>query len=106
MAVVDEVHVGDKGTIFRVTITENGAAVNCTSGAVKKFIFKRPDGQVMQRDAVFFTDGSDGILQYTTVATDELNWAGEWWLQVYIELTNWQGHTSKAKFTVFKNLAA
>ena len=65
MAFVEQAHVNDIGTIFRVTVYDTtstgGTTVADISGATtKKFTFKRPDGTTFEKTAVFTSDGTDG----------------------------------------------
>ena len=71
MAFIEEAHVDDVGTIFRVTVydttSSGGTSVADISGATtKQFTFKRPDGTTFTKTAVFTTDGTDGNIQYVT----------------------------------------
>ena len=49
----------------------------------KKIYFQRPDKTQFGKDATFFTNGTDGILYYDTVAGD-LNQSGSWKRWAYI----------------------
>ena len=58
MAFIEEAHVGDVGTIFRVTVydttSSGGTSIADISGATtKQFTFKRPDGSTFTKTAVF-----------------------------------------------------
>ncbi len=101
----DEIHVGDIGTVFTVTLTENSVAVDISSATVKQLIFKapEPDGTVSTKTALFTTDGHDGKLSYTTIAND-LNRSGVWKVQAYVEVTSGKWHSSYTTFTVYPNL--
>lgn len=88
---------GDIGTVIRGTIyDEAGAVQNISDATVKRFIFKKADGTVIQRSGSFYTDGSDGKIQYTTVSGD-LNSAGRWRVQPYVETPDgsWTGDTEE-----------
>lgn len=102
MASTDNPQKGDIGTEFIITIKKKGVVVPIQSATVKQFKFVDPSGNVTVKDAAFYTDGVDGKLIYTTVEGD-LYEAGEWKIQVYIELLTWQGHTKKGAFTVDDN---
>ena len=61
-----EIREGDWGTILRVTIKENGSAVDVSSATVKNIILTPPgNGVEIVKAASFTTDGSDGKIQYT-----------------------------------------
>ncbi len=101
------IHVGDVGTIIRLTVTENDdtTAVNVSTASVKKFYFLKPDGTKNSVTAEFNTDGVDGKLKYTAVAGD-FDQAGKWWVQAYVEIGAAKYYSTKASFTVRANLAS
>tara|TARA_R100000008_G_scaffold86692_1_gene80945 strand:- start:119 stop:445 length:327 start_codon:yes stop_codon:yes gene_type:complete len=108
MAFVEEAHVNDIGTVFRVTVydttSSGGTTVADISGATTKtFTFKRPDGTTFDKTAVFTTDGSDGNIQYLTVDGD-LNIAGTWHLQAYVVTSAGSWKTTAGTFKVYENL--
>lgn len=83
--VLCEVHVGDEGTIFRSTLQEDGAAVNVSTATLKRISFKKPDGSIVQKVAVFTTDGSDGQIEYVAI-TGDLDLVGVWTMWGYVEM--------------------
>lgn len=102
---VNEIHLGDIGTIFEITLLDEGSTiVDISSATVTKDIkFQKPDGTLTTKPAAFKTDGTDGILQYTTVA-DDLDMTGFWTIQAYVVLTSWTGHSDVSSFQVHANL--
>ena len=100
------IHVGDVGTIIRLTITESDGTtpVDVSTATVKKFYFQKPDGSKINKTAVFDTDGVDGKLKYTTVASD-IGIAGTWQVQAYVEIGTAKYYSTKTTFTVQGNLA-
>ena len=100
------IHVGDVGTIFRLTITEDDdvTAVNVSGASVKKFYFAKPDGTKVNKTAEFNTDGTDGKLKYTAIAAD-IDMAGRWQVQAYVEIGAAKYWSSKETFSVHSNLA-
>lgn len=102
MAITERIHLGDIGTIFRVTIMEEGVGVNLVGYTSILFRFKRPDGEILEV-AAEIEDEDEGIVSYTTVDGD-LNLTGRWWLELDIDLPGWQGKTSKKSFFVYENL--
>ncbi len=96
----DKVFVGDIGTAFRTTIKEDGEAVDISAATSMEIVFQPPSGISTRKTAVFFTDGSDGVMQYVTVA-DDLNIGGIWRLQGFVVLPTWQGHGDQVEFKVF-----
>lgn len=100
MTTIDpDVHVGDVGTILRITIKEGTAAVDISQATVKEIHIKKKDGTMITADAEFTTNGEDGKLQYVFQEGD-ITIAGKWYAQPYIELPAWSGHTAKCEFLV------
>lgn len=96
----DKVFVGDIGTAFRTTIKEDGTAIDISLATTKEIVFQPPSGVAITQTAVFFTDGTDGIMQYVTEAGD-IDIAGNWKLQGYVVLPPWQGHGDQVEFKVY-----
>jgi len=94
-----EVHVGDIGTVFEITVTEDDVALNISSATVLQMLFKKPSGTVLTKTAVFTGDGSDGLIQYTSIEAD-LDEAGIWYMQGRVTLPGGKWSTEKAGFTV------
>jgi hypothetical protein len=105
MASEAELHVGDEGTILRFTITEDGTALDVSSGSPGTLILAKKDKSFILRDTEFLTDGKDGIVQYTTIE-DDIDTKGDWKAQIYLELPGGKWHTSIAEFSVEDNLDA
>lgn len=100
----NEIHEDDIGTAFTITVQDDTTVVNISAATTKQIKFKKPSGTVVTKDGVFVTDGTDGQLRHTTVA-DDLDEAGKWYIQVYLVLTNWTGHSDWGSFMVFDNLS-
>lgn len=109
MAFLEEAHVNDIGTIFRVTINDTtssggNSVADISNATTRTFTFKRPDGTTFSKSASFTTDGTDGKVQYATVDGD-LNGAGTWGLQVAIHTSTGLVHnTNVGTFRVFENI--
>lgn len=99
----DQIHVGDIGTGFIVTIENDGASVDISGATTKQLIFLPPDNTEVVQIADFFTDGTDGILQYVTVEGD-LNQSGSWRLQGFVVLPDGEWHTDVYVFKVYTNI--
>lgn len=101
-----EIHLGDIGTEFRVTIKDqNGDAKNIATASTKTFKFKKPDDTVVTKTATFYTDGSDGILTWSTTAVGDLDQLGIWNLQAYIVQGGSTNHSDITDFTVWPNIS-
>ena len=72
MSAITDIHTGDTGTVFIITISDTGVPVDLSSGtsASNVILFKRPDRTTFNRPAVFDTDGKDGRIKYVSVAGD------------------------------------
>lgn len=96
--------VGDVGTVFRFTIQDQACAVvDLSTQTELKMFFKRPDGQSLERNAALFTDGTDGIITYTTVSGD-LSLEGRWSVQGRVAIATGTFHTTVEHFEVRRNL--
>ena len=99
------VHNADLGTIFRLTITDTAGTASDVSTASTKYIyFQDPDGTKTQKTAAFYTDGKDGIIQYTTIAGD-IDQVGTWQVQGYVETSLGKFFTEKSSFKVYANIS-
>jgi len=58
------------GGILTTTVLENNAPLSLVAATTKQILITQPDGTVLTKTASFYTDGSDGILTYTTIAGD------------------------------------
>ena len=82
-----EIHKGDIGTKFILTLKDGGTAVNVsTASSTKNIIFKKPSGSVVTKGAAFDDTGADGKIKYTTVAGD-LDEVGYWEIQAHVVVT-------------------
>jgi len=109
----DEIHVGDIGTTFRRTVQDGTTAVDISGATVLQIHFRKPHWrnpitqnvvpeEVVKKTAVLTSGGTDGILEYVTIAAD-LDRPGKWHLQVYIVDTGtW--YSDWEPFDVFDNL--
>ena len=99
-----EVHKGDIGTIFELTIVDQaGVAVDVSSDPSPEILFRRR-GQVLTKEAAFKTNGVDGVIQYTTLSGD-IDKSGDWTMQGHVILTGGEWHTTKVAFQVLEIIA-
>lgn len=99
-----EFHVADVGVALRATIKdEETDVVPLQSASVKQYTIRKPSGAEITVDCDFVTDGSDGLIQYVTVAStfDE---AGYYKLQGYLEMGTSKWHTNTITFRVYPNI--
>jgi len=98
------IHDGDIGTIFRQTIVDSDDTPIDVSTASTKFIyFQKPDGTKMKKTATFYTDGTDGIIQYIAVLSD-IDQTGIWQMQGYVETSDGKFFAEKTTFNVLSTL--
>lgn len=98
-----EIHVGDIGTIFRVTIKDGDSIVDVSNVDSKVIYLQKPDGTNLAKTASFYTNGTDGIIQYVSQDGD-LDQGGTWQIQAKIDFGTDIFNTSIEKFKVLRNL--
>jgi len=99
----NEVHLNDVGTVFVVTVKDDTTAVDISAATTKQIIFMAPDGGKLTKAATFTTNGTDGKMQWTTVAND-LDEPGTWKIQGKVVLTAGTWYTDISTFVVEGNL--
>jgi len=104
MATTPEVHVGNIGTIFRGTVRDAAGVVDISGASTLQLFFKKPNGQVLTRTATLTTTGTDGQLEYETVAGD-LDVSGVWQWQGYVVTSDGAWKTDIKTEQVFPNLS-
>ena len=108
MSFIEEAHINDIGTIFRITVYDTtasgGSEIADISDATSLTItFQNPNGGSFTRNASFTTDGTDGQIQYVTVDGD-LSIAGTWSIQAFVVTPSGSHRTNVGTFRVFENL--
>lgn len=100
-----EIHEGDVGTAFKITVKdEDDVVIDISSATLKQIWFQKADGSVSTKTATLVTDGTDGQMQYITV-DDDLDQTGKWKIQGYIEIgSSRKVHTDVSEFKVWANL--
>ena len=103
-----EIHLDDIGTAFRITLKDDDVIVDLQATTVKNIIFTKPTvngiaGETVTKEAVFYTNGTDGVIQYITIA-DDLDVLGTWKIQAFITLPTGSWSSSIEKFKVYENL--
>jgi len=100
-----EIHVGDIGTRFEITVKDSDTTVVDLSNVDDMYIlFKKPDNSFQQVTPVFVTDGTDGVIQYTTQSGD-LNQFGTWQIQAKVIFGTDVFSTDIQRFKVIRNLS-
>jgi hypothetical protein len=104
MATAPEIHVGDVGTIFELTIKDDDGIVDLTGYTLADIYFKKPDGSVVQKTGAVDPTPTTGIVRYTTI-TGDLDLEGCWLIQAKIGLTGGTWSSDIQQFTVYPNLS-
>lgn len=99
----NEIHVDDIGTKFTVTIKDGDTAVDVSTASLITFMFRKPDDEIITRNAEFTSDGTDGQVYYDTINGD-LDEAGYYKLQIKVIFTNGVFYTNIHTFQVHCNL--
>lgn len=100
---MSQLRIGDFGTVFEVTVLEDGLPVNLAGAEYLGLAFGRPRGKPFLREAKLQSNGEDGKLQYTLKQGD-LRIAGTWRLQVILELPEGTWRSTIMTFQVARNL--
>ena len=101
----NEIHKDDIGIQFIGTVSNASAAIDISTATTKDFIFKKPGGTLLEKSTSFYTDGTDGVLIYTSVDGD-LNEEGRWKLQSHVITPSSDFRTDIYDFRVYRNLEA
>lgn len=101
---MSEIHVGDIGTIFQITINDQSGPVDVSNADAIQVILQLPDGGgALVKNAVLVNDGTDGIVKYTTQSGD-LSQPGTWQIQGRVTFGSNVFSTDIQKFKVYRNL--
>lgn len=104
MACEQNIRVGDIGTGLEIEVLQNcNDPLPLQTASVKQITVQRPDKTTFTRDALFLTDGSDGVIYIATEAGD-ITIEGTYYLQAYLEIPTWQGKSDIGQFEVDDNL--
>ena len=96
---------GDVGTVLRYTVSEDGGPVDVSAATVKQLKLTKPDGTQVTKTLVNSTkstdkkDGTDGRVEYVTVAGD-INLKGTYKWQLFFNLASWNGNSLQGTFVV------
>lgn len=101
---MSEVHVGDIGTKFIVTVMKDDELVDISTATGMKIYFEKPDGTILTKDAVFVTDGTDGEMCWQTTVGTDLDLEGQWKIQGEIEIGGGTWKTQIGVFRVYENI--
>jgi hypothetical protein len=100
----EQIHVGDIGIDFEVTVLEDGSGKDLSSASTITMKFRDPNNGIFSKAAAFVSSGIDGKVHYETEA-GLLHMKGQWDLQVVITFPGgdvW--HTDIVNFHVHPNI--
>lgn len=99
-----EIHAGDIGTVFTVTILDDSGIVDISSATTKQIIMD-PNGHAAASTfaADFVTDGTDGKLKYVSMDGD-LDFEGQYRLQARVVMPTGTWSTNIYRFQVVPNV--
>jgi hypothetical protein len=98
-----EIHVGDIGVVFNITIMNGAAVLNVSNANSISIIFQKPDGSDITKTAALVTNGTDGKIKYTTISGD-LDQVGTWQIQARVDFGASVFSTDVQKFKVYRNI--
>lgn len=104
---MSEIHKGDIGTKFKVRIVDEATdlPIDISAATAKTIKFFLPDLSCLEKDAAFSTDGTDGYIEYITVA-DDLSLAGRWKIQGFVIDSGFENNSAVAEFNVKDNICS
>lgn len=86
-----------------IVLDDDDEPLDISSATVKALVFKKPDGTVVEKTAVFVTNGTDGKLKWTTIAGD-LTPYGTYSAQARLTMPGFDGRSQVELFDVLRNL--
>jgi hypothetical protein len=98
-----QIHVGDIGTTLIGTFSDSGTAVDISTASSIEMIIKKPDQTKLTKTATFVTDGTDGKVQYITIAGD-IDQAGNYKIQGKVVYGGATYYSSISTFKVYCNI--
>lgn len=98
-----EIHVGDVGTRFAVTFTDqDGDPVSLAAATELQAVVQKPSGAILTKDLT--VDDAAAGTAYWDSEEDDLDEPGTYQTQGYAVLAAWEGRSDIVEFTVYPNL--
>lgn len=98
------VHTGEIGIIFKSQVVDqDNNVVNIGSGYTLSMVFRKPDTTYLTVTPILTTDGSDGLMSYTTKGGD-INLPGAWQRQGVASGSTAYWTTDITQFQVLANV--
>jgi hypothetical protein len=98
-----EIHTLSYGIDIEITIEEDSVVANISAATDMQFLIRKPDGSLLEVTATFLTDGTDGILKYTTVSGD-LDMVGLYKIQAKMTIGTGVFYSTTSTFKVYSNV--
>jgi hypothetical protein len=103
-------HVGDVGSIIRVTLVDSDRdPVDIHDATTKQLRFKKQDNTTVVKTAVFTHDGSDGQIEYEVEVGFFDQISGRlsitWEIQAYVEGPGYKYSSEVKDFPLLPNIA-
>jgi len=97
MSLPSKIYKNDIGTVIEIVIETD----EDISGATElSFLVTKPDNSTDTWTATYSLVDSDKTLSYTTIEGD-LNVAGYYYIQPYIDIATWSGRGNTVRFKVY-----
>lgn len=102
-----KIHVNDIGTeLVILFVNEQGEAIDISTAHIKKIYIKKPGIlNPLEKDAVFDTDGTDGLARHDAIAGD-LDVAGTYKIEGYVVVGTKEWWTEPFSFSVYETLVS
>lgn len=97
----DSIHVDDFGWVCKLCVVQDGVAQDISSYTTLQFIFRKPDGTEVEKEAAFDSDGTDGCLVYT-VEDGLINVAKTWRVRAYLAKAGAELTSDPVSFSVLE----
>jgi hypothetical protein len=101
---MSDIHLGDIGTVFILTIMDGAAVVDISAATTMEIIMTDPSSGKTTHTAQKTTDGTDGKMEYATTAANVLDEIGTWQWQGRVVLPTGDWKTNILTFAVLDNL--
>lgn len=101
----DEIHVGDKGTQFTVTLYDGTSVVDLSASTGLTVEFKKPDGTIVTGTTSITGSGTAGTFTFTADTTTTWAADGKWRMQVVASFSTSKFRSDIYEFRVFPNLS-
>ena len=98
-----EIHVGNVGTQFRITIQDGDDVVDLSAASSLIVTIKKPDGTTITETGELYTDGTDGIIYYD-IQSGDLDQGGIYKIQAVVTIGSSIYSSSIGSFKVMCNL--